>query len=629
MKKSFISKNSFLISFVSLLAISFFAINVGSALFLGSNKLDLTMEQKYTLSEETLDWLNNNKSPFFIKLYLSPNLDEQSPQLGQYSRYVMRFLEQYKLKGNHNLNLVVEEVVPYSLMETEAKKHNIRGFLDKSGQYNLYFGATFSNDQGQSFSIPFFEMARQTYLEHDVSRILSKLKGYEVKNIAVISPVMDIVEKSDAIDNTVDWPFIKQLRNDYDFTYLTPTTPQIPFGVDMLMVVNPQNLSDVGVYAIDQYLMRGGKIMIFADPFSEVLLNTKGYKSPHPSNLMRFYHNLGLSYDDNVMVGDKLQSQSTIIRTADGNSRLLDYPIWLELDAKHINQDVPFNKGLSKLRFNSAGAFKVNDVKSAKVSSLFTTSEQSGSMSTDVARYGSQANVLDAFKVDGKNYSLGLLLEGDFSSSFMQNIVAGSELEKSMLPFLITSIKSGKLMLVADSDFLFHSNWNQGTSYESSYDYVPYSNNIDFVEKAVDYLTENQELLSTSPKNDFNSKATVGGNLKKMVDKKYADRYDNYKHNMEIAQQENEILIKKIKNQELIPSIAVIKEMENLQRSKQINQEKLKKLEYKMQTKNQFFIKLIIIFNSFVFPAFLIVILALIVRRKQSANEKEALRYTK
>ena len=98
-------KNYTLLIFSLMLAISFAALNIGTALFTSSYKIDLTADNRYTLSKETVNWLQNNKEPLFIRLYLSPDIDSSYPALGQYTRYVVRFLEQYKNLSQNKINL--------------------------------------------------------------------------------------------------------------------------------------------------------------------------------------------------------------------------------------------------------------------------------------------------------------------------------------------------------------------------------------------------------------------------------------------------------------------------------------------------------------------------------------------
>ena len=632
MNKNIYKNNSFLLAIFAMIIVSFIAINIASSLALGSVKFDLTEDKKYTFSDKTENWLKGNNNTIFVKLFISSDLEKNNPQLGQYSKYVMRFLEKYKLKGNYKLNLSIENVEPYSQREKEAKDYGLQGFLDNSGKYNLYFGAVFSNYDGKAYSIDYFEPKRQSYLEQDVTRVLSKLSGYEPKNISVLSPLVDVMNKNEMFDTAVDWSFITQLRNDYNVEYLDPIVFQIPFSTDVLIVVNPQGLEELTLYAVDQYLMRGGNILIFNDPFSEVLLNTHGFSGGESENIMSFYKNLGILYKDDIMVGDNENNQSTIVKAEDSDAKLQNYPIWLELDEKHINQNNLITKDLLNLRFNSAGYFEVDENKSplltASMTPLFNTSTKAGVLDINIARYGTQSDIIDAFEVnDNKSYNLGYLLEGNFPSYYYDNIVGDEDVRKKMLPFLIASIKSGKLLLVGDSDFLYHTNWNKGDNTKSMYSFIPYTSNMDFVQKSVDYLSGNNDLVYVTPKYRMNAFDTINARLKQYVYEEFGETYQKLNYNINIAKKENFILLNKINNKQIASSVAIIKRLELLQRQMITNKNKLEKLEYEMQEKQKFYRNLIIFSNAVLFPLLLIILFGFINFIFQKNNKKNALRY--
>lgn len=622
-------KNYQILSFVLLLLIAFAGLNIGTSLFTSSYKLDLTSSRQYTLSPETLSWLEKNNEPVFIKLYVSPQLESEYPLIGQYSRYVVRLLEQYQIKSGNKISFEIIETKPYSNAEDEAKKLNIRSFIDTSGKQNLYFGAVFSNYYGQSYTIPYFELGRKSYVEHDISRILSKMDKYEPKTIGVLSPVLPVIDRKATFENATDWPFVKALRQDYTVEYIRSDKTQIPVRIKTLIVVNPSNLGDMTIYALDQYLMRGGRIIMFMDPFSESFLSLFGYINSAPSNLEKFLNNFGVTYNDNVLIGDNAQSQSTLISSFNRN-KIDNYPLWININRGFINQNHPLSKGLRRLSLRSAGALGTRKLSGVTSTPLFTTSPNSGEVDAKVAKYAAKSSVIGKFVNTGHLYNMAVLQEGKFLSMYEEHPLKGSDVERMMIPFLITSLRPGKLLVVSDSDMLFAPNWDakMPKPADSGFDSVPYNNNYDFVEKAVDYLTDNTNLLSVPSKEIFENKTTFAQTVKSWLSSKYQKEQQAYTDALLQARKQQQLLDNSIKEQAVFPSAAILKQAEAFQREELENRSKLQKLEFKIAEEQKLATNIFIALNMLVLPGILIALIAVYAGRRRRKLYHEAKEYT-
>ena len=588
------TKNYLITSFALLLAVTFAGLNIGTSLLTSSYKLDLTSSRQYTLNQETLSWLSKNQEPIFIKLYLSPQLESEYPLIGQYARYVVRLLEQYQINSNGKISFEIIETKPYSNAEDEAKKQNIRSFIDTEGKQNLYFGAVFSNYSGQSYTLPYFEIGRKNYIEHDISRILSKMSGYEPKTIGILSPALPVIDKKSTFENGTDWPFVKALKEDYNVEYIRNDKTQIPVRIKTLIVVNPSNLGEMTVYALDQYLMRGGRILLFMDPFSESFLSLFGYINSASSNLEKFLYNFGISYSDDLLVGDNAQSQSTLMGSLTHN-QIKNYPLWMDINKNFINQEHTISKDLRRLQFRSAGSLALRKLPDVKSTILFTTGTDSGEIDSKVAKYASKSSVIGNFINTGKSYNLAVLQEGKFVSMFEEHPLRGTETEKMMIPFLITSIRPGKLLVVSDADMLFSPNWNAKTP----------------------------KFSTISSKETFENKTTFAQILQNHISKKYQKEQQQYTEAIRQAQSKQRQLNNSIKEQAVFPSTSVLKQVESLQRIEIENKSKLQELEFKISEEQKLLSNLFIIFNMIVFPGIIILLLAIfnIIRRKKIYQE--------
>lgn len=159
------------------------------------------------------------------------------------------------------------------------------------------------------------------------------------------------------------------------------------------------------------------------DPFSETFLNQKGFITSSPSGFQKFLANIGVEYDDNLVVGDISQSQNALI-TQNESSQLQNYPLWLDVSVPNINPNHPLTKNLTRLRMNSAGTFNVDGVGSADTTILFATSGRGGSVDADTAKYSTKSDVKEHYRQDDKVYPLAVLLEGKFPSYYSSHPLA-------------------------------------------------------------------------------------------------------------------------------------------------------------------------------------------------------------
>lgn len=622
------ANNYGLLVFILMLTVAFAALNIGTALWGSSFSLDLTHSSRYTLSPQTQEFLQNNKQPLFARLYISADLEREYPALAQYAQYITRLLEQYKRRSGNKLNLEILEPIPFEASEEEAKRQGIRPFLDNSGKNSLFFGAVFSNGEGGTETVPYFEPRRLNHLEHDITRLLSRLSRQGKPVIGIVSPVLDVMEKTDAFDTASNWPFINTLLADYELRWIPADQAQYPQGLDAVFVINPQNMTRLGLYALDQYLLRGGNVAVFADPFSEAFLSLNGYINSNPSQLERFLANIGVIYNEKQLVGDEAQSQTALI-TRDSGSQIQDYPLWLDIVPPHLNPKNPITTGLSKLRLNSVGSFKTANVLGANVTPLLLTSPKAGTVETDTAKYSAKSAVKEAYRVTGEIYSLALLLEGRFPSYFSVSPLAGTQTEDRLNPFVITSVSPGRLLLVSDSDFLFAPNWNASEYFngQSPYDYLPFNNNTDFLERIADYLTSSG-LVSLPPKNRFDRSESLENALRRKISSAYESDFQKYRTALNQAKFEQEQLQKILNRGENAASLSLIKKLEVLQRDYLGSREKLKALEYKVQTGVEYLKQQIIFLNMLIYPLILIAavwLAAFLLRRR---TKRQAVEYT-
>ncbi len=598
--------------FIIISIVSFASLNIGASLW-EKGSLDITSQKFYTLGKETKEWLNNNQHNVYVRFYISEDIEKDYPLIGQYIRRIIKLLEQYKRQSHGKLKLDIVTVVPFSPSEKEAQKQNIRGFADKKGQHNLYLGAVFSNDTGQSYTIPYFEVGRQKYLEHDISRVLSKLSDYKKAKIGVLSEALPVMSSGQMFDKNRDWDFIRQLKNDYDVSYLSPTTTKIPQNYDMVMVFYPQILKPLTLFALDQYLLYGGNILITADPFSEEFLKQKGFLSTEAQLPVKdFLESKGVIYNYKQVIGDNTMSSDAFV--VSGNiAAQRKYPLWLTVTPPYINPVHPITNGISKLLVKSAGCFEVTDNNDATATLLYSSSKKGRLVDNQIVGSVSKNDLIAGFEDGDYRCKQGILLEGGFNTMFRAHPLEGTEYVNQMPPFIAESVNAGKLAVLGDSDMFADYNWNTKPSATDIYDFIPYSENTDLLEKLVDYLTKNEKIISVPLTTSASSKKqAIEEIIRQRVTDYYASELDAEKARLNLLNEELSQLQQQTEAYKIVSSVEIIRKENLLQKDIQETENKIKELTFKLENKIKQIQRIIEILNIAVFPLIICLMAALV-----------------
>ncbi|MFI3241068.1 MAG: Gldg family protein [Alphaproteobacteria bacterium] len=226
-----------------------------SHFFFASYKFDASYSKVFSLSDEAKSVLSSYKEPVIIDLYTSDWSDE-SPKKDEYISNVARFLNKIP-----NATLNVKKIKPFSEEEGEAINYKLN--FVPTLRYNLYDGVVFSAN-GRRIVINSINPDDARYFETDVIRAIASLNNNERKTVGILAGKPDVLRKKFGIVRGANWPFVDELNKHYNLLSLSQKTIQIPSNVDILLVLN-QPESMVVKYAIDQYLMRGGKVVVLED----------------------------------------------------------------------------------------------------------------------------------------------------------------------------------------------------------------------------------------------------------------------------------------------------------------------------------------------------------------------------
>src|SRR5579883_3074077 len=249
-------------------AILFVGINIIAGKTLRSARIDLTQEKLFTLSKGSRDTLAKIDEPITLRFYYSKRLGDEIPSYALYAQRVREMLDEYATLAKGKLKLEVLDPVPYSATEDRAVAFGLQGVPVDQGGEQIYFGLAATNSTDDLQIIPFFQPEREPFLEYDLTKLIHSL-AFPKK--PVIGLMTDLPLEGDMMaamqgQPMIPYAVIDQIKPLYTIEDVSTEIDAVPKDVDVLMIVHPQHLSDKTLYAIDQFVLGGGKALVFVDP---------------------------------------------------------------------------------------------------------------------------------------------------------------------------------------------------------------------------------------------------------------------------------------------------------------------------------------------------------------------------
>jgi ABC-type uncharacterized transport system involved in gliding motility auxiliary subunit len=517
----FASRRAIAIAALVCIGLMLVSINVIAARFFAW-RLDLTAEHLYTLSRGTLRTLAKIDEPVTLRFYYSTRLADEVPAYGVYAQRVRELLDQYVAAAHGKIRLEIYNPQPFSDVEDRAVAFGLQGVpLDAQGE-QVYFGLAATNSTDDQQVIAFFQPERERFLEYDLTKLVHSLAFPKKTVVGLISALplegdmmammrgrpaepMAVIEQLQQLDN------VKPLATNID---------AVPADVDVLMLAHPQNLSEKTLYAIDQFVLKGGKALVFVDPYSEFQashpsqLNPPG---PSDSNLERLFKSWGFEVPSKTVVGDRRDAQRVGVPGLRG-SRPLDYVAWLNLKAANLNRDDMITADLSHINMASAGIIEPLEGAKTKIEPLITTSPDSMKIPAEkLAGLPDVAGLLAEFKPDNKRYILAAHVTGSAETAFPDgppkppepakpeakkegetNPPPPKTPEETAAPAAEQVKQSAQpinIVVVADTDLLDDRFWVQKQDFFGQRVMVPSANNGDFVANAIEVLAGGDDLV--------------------------------------------------------------------------------------------------------------------------------------
>ncbi len=509
-KKLFSSSGLVLLAVVTLIAIGFFN-SIGKFF-----RIDLTENQLYTVSEGSKSILTSLERPVDLYLFFTNEQTKNIPALRNYARRVEDLLREYVLLSGGRLTLHKVDPEPFSEDEDKAAEFGLQAVPIAIGGDEIYFGMAAENADGDREIIEFFHPDKEAFLEYEISQMVYRLSNPNPIVVGVMSNLsvqggFDMARQA----ATPPWTIMDQIEQVHEVRTVSTTSEAIEEDIDILMVIHPKGLTAQTEYAIDQFVLRGGKAMIFVDPLAEMdqagsMMGMGGAGSlDKASDLDTLFQQWGIEMADGEVLGDAKHA----LRVSTGRtSRPQTHLGLLSLTADNMATESVITDQLESINIGNAGILKPLDGAQTAFNVLLSSSDRAMPLSVEAFQMLSDLDVLkEGFQPTGERYAIAAQVSGVVQTAFPEGKPEPETSEESDAAtpppeegdekgdqpvHLSTSNGPINVIVIADTDILTDRLWVRVQDFFGQRIAVPWANNSDFLINALDALTGSADLIS-------------------------------------------------------------------------------------------------------------------------------------
>jgi len=478
-------------------------------------RVDLTAERLYTLSTGSKQVLGKLENDVTLKFYFSASSAEMPMGLKTYANQVQDLLKEYELAGKGRVALEAYDPKPDSDSEEWAQRYGIEPQQTNPFGQPVYFGLVAVCGETEAV-IPGFNPRTEATLEYDITRLITRVAWPEKPVIGVLSSLSVLGAPQNPMmmmrrqQQDQGWTAFRALRKDYTVREIQADAEAIDADIKALIVVHPKNLEDKALFAIDQFVLRGGRLIVCVDPFNIADFEANQQQNPMmmqmgggqagPSTLGKLFDAWGVTFDTAKIAADL----SAATKLNSGNGRVEDNPAFLSLGTPNMAKDDLLTAQLSQVMLPFAGALSANTPKEITFTPLITTSKDNACLVDQMnAQFGMSA-MRAQLKPDGAQRTLAARLQGTFKTAFPDGLSTnGTAAATNAAPAHLTSGTS-TVMLFGDADFLNDRFCVQVMNSLFGQVAQPINDNLTLFGNTVEQFAGREELIGVRSRGQFN-----------------------------------------------------------------------------------------------------------------------------
>jgi ABC-type uncharacterized transport system involved in gliding motility auxiliary subunit len=409
-------------------------------------RLDLTEGNLYTLSPGTKKILANLQAQVKLKVYVSQG--ESVPvQLRGFAQRVEDVVREFKSAAG--ANLVVERYNPRPDSEEEdaAQLDGIEPQQLFTGE-QFYLGVAVTQlDRKQT--LPNISPQRERLLEYDLVRAIARVGSSERPKVGLMAGLPVLGERFNPFtrQSSDPWVLANELKREFDVREVPLTAKEIDKEINVLLVIHPRDIQPVTEYALDQFVMRGGKLIVFVDPYAyfDQMPTMPGVPpTPSASTLPTLFKTWGVQMDPGKVIAD-------VVFGSGGGARYT--PTVLSLNRTAFSRDDIVTGQIETLLYAFGGAFELKTPENLKATELVRSSPNSMLVDTmNATKSGEEAT--RSFNPSGNPMPLALRLTGKFTTAFPEGVKEDEKKPAAPGTPALRESPENSVIVVADVDML-------------------------------------------------------------------------------------------------------------------------------------------------------------------------------
>ena len=557
-----------------IVAVIVLAANLIASVLFDRAKIDVTEEKLYSLSQGSINISKSLEDQITAQLYFSKSVASENPQFQAYADRVIQMLREYEALSGGKFVLQIIDPRPDTEEEEWAERYGLQG-VPVGPATRMFLGLVLKDESDNERVIPFFSPQRESSLEYDITKAIYGL-DYATKHPNKQKPTVGLISSLDLTgggDNPMmrnpraqEWLFLRELRGEFSVKQVETDAEELPTDLDLLLIVHPKSLSEPLQYAIDQYVLGGGKVLAFVDPLSFVdqrdapqLDMQQRMMQSFSSDMPRLFKSWGVELENDGAMpgmmgmpggGKKMKividpNLSTTIPTQQGYQK---HPALLTLTDKQTAKDEIITAQLDQLMMAFAGSLKQTSASDdIRFTPLLTTTDEAGTVGDMIFRFSmpSPDQLLKDLKPIGTDLVLAAKITGKFKTAFEQGrpVKPKEGEEEKGLSYqpdekqLKESSDTGTIIVVSDVDMLANDLSVQVSNILGRQIYNYANDNIHFIANAVENLTGSKDLIALRSRGRSQRPFTLVDQIERDAQEKWQARQQSLEDKIQQATQ--------------------------------------------------------------------------------------------
>ncbi|MFQ3198554.1 MAG: ABC-type uncharacterized transport system involved in gliding motility auxiliary subunit [Paraglaciecola sp.] len=480
------------------IAVLFFALVFLNNQLLAPFRLDLTEDKVYSLSDGSKKILQEIDEPINLYFFFSDKASKNMTGLRNYATRVQSLLEEYASIANGKINFQILDPQPFSEKEDTANQFGLTAANIGAAGEAVYMGLAATNALDDQKTIAFFDPQQERFLEYEISKLIHQLAQPKQVKVTLLTDLL-VGGGQNPMTGAFDppWTFYAQLEQLYVVEKITSNASELPGDTDVLMVAHPKSLSDELLFAIDQYLMGGGKMLAFVDPHNEsdqMAMFGGDTLDSNSSNLGSLFAAWGIEFSASRVLLDAMAGLD--IRTEEGG--IARHFGFVGLGKEQLDDKDITTSNLDVINGASFGVFNKLISSEVRWSPLFHSTVNADLLNaTQYASIRAPQDLTKDFHSTNVQYALAGRISGEAKSAFntAPEGLGGVKFKRTTTDL--------NVIVVGDTDLLSDRFWVQQSDFFGETITTPFANNGDFITNAVENLGGSDALISIRSRGTF------------------------------------------------------------------------------------------------------------------------------